>query len=129
MLIIRPNRVYRDGIQLKIDEVVDGIVSEIIRVYPDLKINKKSLICKSLDDIWKKKIMVFEYCVKFDSDNINSNELKNYIEKIIFEKTKNDSVEILLTDFWINKNKINFDVAYLVNEKTKNYISDIKKTE
>ncbi|MCF6514879.1 hypothetical protein GSH19_01710 [Lactobacillus sp. S2-2] len=129
ILIVKPNKVYRDDIQSKIDEVVDDIILELIKVYPELKINKNNLTCKSLDDIWKKRIMVFEYYLKIDSDSINSEELKNYIKKMVFEKTKNDSVKMAVTDFWINKNKINFDIAYLINEKTKNYVSDIRKTE
>lgn len=128
-LIIKPNKIYRDDVQSQIDLVINEIVLKLGETNPELGINQENIVCKSLDDIWKKRIMVFEYSLKYNYQNINYEEIKNDIDQEIKIRTKNNSVKMKLTDFWISKNKINFDIAYLVNEKTKKYVSDIQKTE
>lgn len=95
-----------------------------------------SLESQTVADVWGKGVMAFEYVVD-EQELLNANgqlTVNNLNEALAQYATENDvptskgaQESFRVTDWWTYEHELHIDVAYLMNEATKEYVDDLKK--
>ena len=97
-----------------------------------------SLSSEIVADVWGKGVLAFEF--HFDpakyhltKDQLNRNileqKLTEYAKKNKVQAYKENSTIFKVTDWWTYENILHIDVAYVLNEATREYIADLRRLD
>lgn len=87
-------------------------------------------------DVWGKGVMAFEYSLDmnqlgFDLGKLNvaklNQALKSYAKKNGIQPVEGAKDAFVVSDWWTYEQLLHIDVAYVMNEATKEYVLDLKK--
>lgn len=112
------------------DEVSSIAVKKIFKVDVSLK-------GVPVDDIWGSDVMIFNYYLKINDDD-KKDDLT--IIKELFQTELNEYSDIhqlfwrgkpalIISDIWSRDGLLAWDVAYVINQSTENYLVDLGKSE
>ncbi len=78
-------------------------------------------------DVWGKGVLAFEYVLDFqrltkeEQAWLTRENLATALHQV------EAGVPLEVTDWWVYEERLHVDVAYLMNESTKEYVADLKK--
>lgn len=93
------------------------------------------LTSQTVADVWGKGVMAFEYVLEPDlrqlagdltAEKLNAS-LADYAAHHQLPVAKGASAAFRVTDWWEYEHRLHIDVAYLMNEATREYVGDLKK--
>lgn len=91
---------------------------------------------QTVADVWGRGVMAFEYALAVQHvspdelqwlAHVLDDELQRYGEAKQIERVQSASKAFVVTDIWLFENKLHFDIAYLMNDATYEYVKDLKK--
>ncbi len=88
-------------------------------------------------EVWGNGVQAFEYQIHFDLCDeqelrwLSHQNLSQAIEEIARQKQiagfNAQSAPFVVTDWWVYQQKLHFEVAYVSNEATREYVEDLSK--
>lgn len=122
--------------QLQVKSTVDDQISMLMK-----KVKQNGEVkglyfnsSKVLTNVWGRGVMVFEYEFRVET-TLKINQLRSLTElellNLKIPQAESDDIEtnLIITDFWLNKNQLVFDVANRTNSATQEYVKDIIKMD
>lgn len=97
-----------------------------------------SLSSEIVADVWGKGVLAFEYHFNpadfnLDKTKISRDELEKqltvYAKKNEIQSFKESQIVFKVTDWWTYENVLHIDVAYVLNEATREYTADLKRLD
>ncbi|WP_267201378.1 hypothetical protein [Limosilactobacillus kribbianus] len=126
ILINRATLMLRNRAQQVTDEAVNQSLQKLLGW-------DKQLSSQLVADVWGKGVLAFEYHFDYrqlekslDRDRL-SQELTAYAEHKKLSAFKPGRPVFVVTDWWEYEGILHIDVAYLLNESTVEYVSDLKR--
>lgn len=113
--------------------ITDRAVNDCLTQLSNQSFNLSSEI---VADVWGKGVLAFEYHfnpakLKIANDRITAANLEealnNYAEKNQVQSISKDLPTFKVTDWWTYEEVLHIDVAYVLNEATREYIADLHK--
>ncbi|KAF0426963.1 hypothetical protein ACWYVZ_05625 [Pediococcus acidilactici] len=120
--------IVRNSGETIVDEAM-GFVATQMRSKGFVLITKRGT---SVADVWGQAVVGFNYKIKL-SEQGNFKDVGKQIDYWLTQYCqKKDLMEnqapmLRVSDLWANKNVLEVDVVYLINEQTKNYLKDLSK--
>lgn len=113
-------------------EVTDQAVNSSLKQLLDWD---RTLTSQLVADVWGKGVLAFEY--HFDSKEAGqglnqqrlSQSLATYAEQQKLTAIRSGKPVFVVTDWWQYEGVLHIDVAYLLNESTVEYVSDLKRLD
>ena len=95
----------------------------------------KTLASQLVADVWGKGVLAFEY--HFDSKDADKEldqeqfgkALAEYVDQQNLTAIRPGKPVFVVTDWWKYEGILHIDVAYLLNESTVEYVSDLKRLD
>lgn len=120
--------IVRNSGETIVDEAM-GFVAEQMRSQGFVLVTKRGT---SVADVWGKAVVGFNYKIKLnDQGNFRDvgDRIDYWLTQYCQRKDLMEDQEPMLrvSDLWANKNILEVDVVYLINEQTKNYLKDLSK--
>ena len=126
ILINRATLMLRNRAQQVTDEAVNQSLQQLLGW-------DKQLSSQLVADVWGKGVLAFEYHFDYrqlgqrlDQDQL-SQELAAYAKHKKLSAFQSDRPVFVVTDWWEYEGILHIDVAYLLNESTVEYVSDLKR--
>lgn len=127
VLINRATIMLRRQAQRTTDEAVNASLQELLGW-------DQVLSSQLVADVWGKGVLAFEY--HFDKQQgkaLNRDRLTtalvSYAKRHDLAAIHSDQPVFVVTDWWTYEGILHIDVAYLLNESTVEYISDLKRLD
>lgn len=120
--------IVRNSGETIVDEAM-GFVAEQMRSQGFVLVTKRGT---SVADVWGQAVVGFNYKIKLnDQGNFRDvgDRIDYWLTQYCQRKDLMEDQEPMLrvSDLWANKNILEVDVVYLINEQTKNYLKDLSK--
>ena len=120
--------IVRNSGETIVDEAM-GFVAEQMRSQGFVLVTKRGT---SVADVWGQAVVGFNYKIKLnDQGNFRDvgDRIDYWLTQYCQRKDLMEDKEPMLrvSDLWANKNILEVDVVYLINEQTKNYLKDLSK--
>lgn len=120
--------IVRNSGETIVDEAM-GFVAEQMRSQGFVLVTKRGT---SVADVWGQAVVGFNYKIKLnDQGNFRDvgDRIDYWLTQCCQRKDLMEDQEPMLrvSDLWANKNILEVDVVYLINEQTKNYLKDLSK--
>ena len=120
--------IVRNSGETIVDEAM-GFVAEQMRSQGFVLVTKRGT---SVADVWGQAVVGFNYKIKLnDLGNFRDvgDRIDYWLTQYCQRKDLMEDQEPMLrvSDLWANKNILEVDVVYLINEQTKNYLKDLSK--
>lgn len=98
---------------------------------------EKNIDPKTISDVWGRGVMAFEYQVETTpKTNFTTTDFKKELETKLATYAKKHQLESYegnkifeVSDIWIKDDLIHFDISYLVNKATVEYVKDMHTLE
>ncbi|MCI1957978.1 MAG: hypothetical protein LKJ41_06335 [[Lactobacillus] timonensis] len=130
MLINRATLIVRNRAAEITDAAVNTVLSEVL----NRQLNLRS---ETVADVWGRGVMAFEYVLEGQvlSDALTNNLSSSALNGKLAEYAKRQQTPHIegaaetfrVTDWWEYEHRLHIDVAYLMNEATREYVDDLKK--
>lgn len=128
VLINRATIMLRNRAQEVTDQAVNTSLKQLLGW-------DKALTSQLVADVWGKGVLAFEY--HFDSkdagQDLNSDRLSKslaaYADQHELTAVRPGKPVFVVTDWWEYEGILHIDVAYLLNESTVEYVSDLKRLD
>ncbi|MCC3236812.1 hypothetical protein LLE95_03890 [Pediococcus acidilactici] len=120
--------IVRNSGETIVDEAM-GFVAEQMRSQGFVLVTKRGT---SVADVWGQAVVGFNYKIKLN-DQGNFRDVGDRIDYWLTQyRQRKDLMEdqepmLRVSELWANKNILEVDVVYLINEQTKNYLKDLSK--
>ncbi|EOA08616.1 hypothetical protein QY883_04145 [Pediococcus acidilactici] len=120
--------IVRNSGETIVDEAM-GFVAEQMRSQGFVLVTKRGT---SVADVWGQAVVGFNYKIKLN-DQGNFRDVGDRIDYWLTQYCQrkdlmeNQGPMLRVSDLWANKNILEVDVVYLINEQTKNYLKDLSK--
>ncbi|AQW20543.1 hypothetical protein PL11_000620 [Lentilactobacillus curieae] len=132
LFVSRPTRKRLKMGQKVVDQAVNGVLPELVTKVDILPIRSQEIA-----KVWGRGVMAFEYEIAKDKTNLSADEFRQQLTTSLdeygkhhhFESSavKNDQSVFRLTDVWELEDKLHFDVAFMVNQTTIEYVEDLDR--
>lgn len=126
ILINRATLMLRNRAQHVIDSAVNHSLQKLLGW-------DRQLTSELVADVWGKGVLAFEYHFDYrqlgqtlDKNQLTS-ELADYAKQEGLTAFKPERPVFVVTDWWEYEGVLHIDVAYLLNESTVEYVSDLKR--
>ncbi|KRM23857.1 hypothetical protein [Latilactobacillus graminis] len=130
-------RILQHSSQAIADEIVTVAYQKLQVNQPDFYAPQAKLISNLPTEVWGNNVMVFEYQVPIRQTSEALKTVAAAIEKqlnaVAYER-RIASVSprypaLLVTDVWFLEERLHFDVAFIVNRETIEYVKDMAQVE
>ncbi|WP_295746130.1 hypothetical protein [uncultured Limosilactobacillus sp.] len=130
MLINRATLIVRNRAAETTNLAVNAVLSELVN-------RQLSLRSETVADVWGRGVMAFEYVLEgqvlsdarakqLSAVELNS-LLAEYAKRQQTPHIDGATETFRVTDWWEYEHRLHIDVAYLMNEATREYVDDLKK--
>lgn len=124
------------SLRLKTQKIVDTATNYAIQKQAMIS-NNETINSSYNAGVWGRGVMAFEYHLKKENDlNESLMVIKQKLEAALNEYGVNNDLESVddskyfaITDMWLMENQLYFDVAYLRNQVTREYVADLNKLD
>lgn len=130
MLINRATMIVRNRAAATTNLAVNAALTELL----NRQLNLRS---ETVADVWGRGVMAFEYVLEGQvlsdarANNLSAAELNarlaEYAKQQQTPHIDGAKETFRVTDWWEYEHRLNIDVAYLMNEATREYVDDLKK--
>lgn len=131
LLVNRATIMLRNSARDTTDTAVRACLRQMLR---DDQLTIKT--SEQVADVWGKGVMAFEYSLDmnqlgFRLGNLNVNKLnealKSYAKENGIQPVEGAKDPFVVSDWWTYEQLLHIDVAYVMNEATREYVRDLKK--
>lgn len=137
LFVTRPSRKRTALAQRVCNEAVKTAVHELMK-YGDLEpFDDSDLRSEQIAEIWGRGVMAFEYHLPISKMKGTIPEFKKLLATALVDYGNNHHMHVhfenvdqpvfMVTDMWQLDDRLHFDVAYLVNLTTVEYVDDLKR--
>lgn len=109
--------------QLLVDQQINLAIKQWAPKLPQLQV--QTLQSQVPVSIWHRDVLVFEYQVQLNTKapiNLTIGEFEQYLRQSV-----DLPAQIIVTECWQLADQFHFDVAYLANQATTNYVHDMAR--
>lgn len=128
ILINRATIMLRNRAQQTTDAAVNASLQQLLGW-------DQTLSSQLVADVWGKGVLAFEYHFdskqanqQFNRDELNQ-ALTSYADQHDLTAVRSGKPVFVVTDWWQYEGILHIDVAYLLNESTVEYVSDLKRLD
>lgn len=119
-------------------QTTDQAMNEVMYDFFDRPFNLSSQI---VADVWGKGVLAFEYSIDCQKEHLDlstnqkfnreliENMLNNYAEWESIRTLPKADRTFVVSDWWTYEGQLHIDVAYILNEATKEYVADLKRLD
>lgn len=129
VLINRATLIVRRQAENLTNEAVNAVLAEIFH-------RPLNLQSQTVADVWGRGVMAFEYVLdqsmleqaagQLTVQSLNQ-ALADYATDHQVARVKGAKETFRVTDWWTYERRLHIDIAYLMNEATREYVDDLKK--
>ena len=129
-IVTRLTKLLRQKTQRLVDQVTEVAVKQLKMLPEGIDLHSDYNA-----GVWGRGVMAFEYHIFSAATVEELREIKTNLERALNEYGKREELATLedycfaVTDMWLMDGKIYFDVAYLFNQVTVEYVEDLKRLD
>ncbi|GAF35735.1 hypothetical protein [Lentilactobacillus farraginis] len=135
LFVTRPSRKRLLASQRTVNKAVIEVIKTLISTNKLAPINEAELHSEMIANIWGRGVMAFEYHLPIDRVRVPIPELKALLGKELAVYSDKNGIHahgrgssaFVVTDIWQLDDRLHFDVAYLINLTTVEYIDDLNR--
>lgn len=129
LLVNRATMILKNQAQLVTNQAVNDCLSQLTG-------QSFSLSSEIVADVWGKGVLAFEFHFEPNQYHLTDDQLnREKLEKQLARYAKQNQVQsyeksstvFKVTDWWTYENILHVDVAYVLNEATREYIADLRR--
>lgn len=131
LLINRATLMLKNQAQSVTDQAVNDCLTQLTG-------HSFSLSSEIVADVWGKGVLAFEFHFtpaqyylphdQFSRDDLEK-KLTEYAKQNQIQSFEKSSTVFKVTDWWTYENVLHIDVAYVLNEATREYIADLRRLD
>lgn len=135
LFVTRPSRKRLLMAQRTVNNAVAEVLKQLVSAQKLAPIREEELHSEMIANIWGRGVMAFEYHLPIDRVKVPISDMKELLadelakygdqHKIYAHRKK--SPAFVITDIWQLDDRLHFDVAYLINLTTVEYIDDLNR--
>ncbi|KRN29384.1 hypothetical protein IV38_GL000268 [Lactobacillus selangorensis] len=118
------------------DQVVHESFPELVQQYPHWA-QPQTLLSNPVEDIWGRGVMVFEYQAQVTSAKVSAVEIMHALEKLLNQNAQKAHIDssnqkykpFIVSDGWYLDDQFHFDVAFMTNQPTIDYVQDMRRLD
>lgn len=137
LFVTRPSRKRLLLAQRVSNEAVDASIKQLIDINKIATLGNDDLKSELIADVWGRGVMAFEYHIPVSKVQTSIPNLKQLLSQTLADYgnthhmhariKENDSPVFVVTDMWQLDDRLHFDVAYLINLTTIEYVDDLSR--
>lgn len=135
LFVTRPSRKRLLSAQRTVNKAVAEVLKALISADKLAPIKEEELHSEMIANIWGRGVMAFEYHIPIDRVKGAIPDLKELLTKGLDEYSQKNGIHahgkkssvFVVTDIWQLDDRLHFDVAYLMNLTTIEYIDDLNR--
>ncbi len=135
LFVTRPSRKRLLAAQRVVNRAVNEALKALVAAKKIQPIRDEELQSQTIADIWGRGVMAFEYHIPIDRVQLPipefrkslGDELQRYANQNGLKAQGQNKQTFVVTDVWQLDDRLHFDIAYLVNLTTAEYIDDLRR--
>ncbi|XRJ96153.1 hypothetical protein ACPBEI_07065 [Latilactobacillus sakei] len=131
----RAMRILQSSSQETVDEIVNIAYQRLLTAQPQFYTKQAMLTANSPTEVWGGNVMLFEYRVNVLRTDMSLKPITETLEQTLNEVADERRIAsvnpkypaLVITDAWLLDQDYHFDVAFIVNRETIEYVKDMAR--
>ncbi|EHM00710.1 hypothetical protein HMPREF9103_00349 [Lentilactobacillus parafarraginis F0439] len=135
LFVTRPSKKRLLAAQRVVNQAVMAALQALVKDGKVSQLNEEELHSEMIAHIWGRGVMAFEYHIPVDRVRVSIPDLRDVLSAALSDYSQKNHIRaqekgksaFVITDMWQLDDRLHFDVAYLVNLTTVEYLDDLKR--